>query len=225
MNRRTRGPDQRRQPCSDRLSGLVQRSVPRENQLQSLLSQVSSAGQGCTDAIGSLGAQHADLLFRAVLPLAEKHMDGSAVHIIRVLAKWDLEGADLKIIESRISHQSKAGRGKAYVGPVQSGRNDRTNRSGVPAKEETAPFSAVVLRPFGCAADVMTQVPTHLFIEFNCRKTRIVRRETCRPVKDAGGLGVVKSVPQLGQCDDANRPAANREEVAAGKGDQLSVES
>src|SRR5437667_7050979 len=225
MNRRTRGPDQRRQTLFDCLPGLVQRSVARKNQLQRLLSQVSPAGQGRAYAIGSLGAQHADLLFRAVLPLAEKHMNGPAVHIIRVLAKRDLEGADLKIIESRISHQPKAGRGKAYVGPVQSGRNDRTNRSRVPAKEETAPFSAVVLRPFGCAADVMTQVPTNLFIEFNCRKSGIVRGEICRPVKDAGGLAVVKSVPQLGQCDDANRPAANREEVAAGKGDQLRVES
>src|SRR5437764_13400629 len=144
-------------------------------------------------------------------------MDWTAVHIIRVLAKRDLEGADLKIIQSRISHQPKAGRGKAYVWPVQSGGNDRTNRSRVPAKEETAPFSAVVLRPFGCAADVMTQVATDLFIEFNGCKSGIVRREICRPVKDAGGLRVVKAVPQLSQREDAKRPAANREEVAGGK--------
>src|SRR5947199_9852330 len=116
MTRPTRGPDQRRQPCSDRLSGFSQRNVPRENQLQRLLSQVSPAGQGRAYAIGSLGAQHADLLFRAVLPLAEKHMNGPAVHIIRVLAKRDLEGADLKIIDSRSSHQPQAGPGKAYVG-------------------------------------------------------------------------------------------------------------
>src|SRR5216117_3412775 len=103
INRRTRGCDQRRQTLFDCLPGLVQRSVARKNQLQRLLSQAPSVGQGRAYAIGSLGSQHADLLFRAVLPLAEKHMDWCAVHIIRVLAKRDLESADLKIIESRIS--------------------------------------------------------------------------------------------------------------------------
>src|SRR5213594_1427242 len=151
-------------------------------------------------------------------------MDEPAVCIIRVPAKRDLEGADLKIIEPRISHQPKARRGKAYVWPVQSGGNDRTNRPRVPAKEETAPFSAVFLRPFTCAADVMAQVPAHPVAEFNCRKGGIVRGKACGPVKDACGLGVVNPVPQLGQREDAKRPATNRDEVAGGQR-RLKVES